>query len=403
MAELCESCRRQMRVWCPHRIASRVAQKMKEELKQEMFGPSPPFLFVGHSFYPNVYWGPLISKERVVDEPSLLYGMEIERIIEARAQVIRGMRKINVMDSERILETAQEALMSIKPVDTEVRFSKIPSFSLLFDNIASPIGATAPLERLSLAGNPAVPKKVDSLFNEGVNASEAIGELLQDGFDVHYLSKLLSGGILGSKKERRLVPTRWAITATDDIAAKKLLSSVRQFPELSCPALYSNTYLDNHFEILLLPGQWEYEQFEAVISREALEERKGLPCSGDLAPRRKLAAGISEEYEPYSGRAAYAERQGGGYYAARLAVCEALHKMKRQARAVVFREIGPGYDVPVGVWEVRENVRHAFLNPPIRFDSLREALKECEKRLAIPIEEYLSRSRILAQRRLNEF
>jgi hypothetical protein len=38
----------------------------------------------------------------------------------------------------------------------------------------------------------------------------------------------LSIGVLGLKKDKKLVPTRWAITATDDILAKKLLEKVKQ-------------------------------------------------------------------------------------------------------------------------------------------------------------------------------
>ncbi|MFN3527624.1 MAG: hypothetical protein ACK4YO_00800, partial [Candidatus Altarchaeaceae archaeon] len=69
---------------------------------------------------------------------------------------------------------------------------------------------------------------------------------------------------------------------------------------------------------------------------------------------------------------------------------------------IVFREIYEGYIMPVGVWEVRENVRNAFKNKPKKFNTIDEALQDIQKRLKIPIKEYLKRSDLLRQRRLME-
>jgi hypothetical protein len=59
--------------------------------------------------------------------------------------------------------------------------------------------------------------------------------------------------------------------------------------------------------------------------------------------------------------------------------------------------------MPVGIWEVRENVRHAFMNQPRKFSTLKEALSDINSRLMHPIEEYVEKSEILRQRRLIEF
>ena len=99
----------------------------------------------------------------------------------------------------------------------------------------------------------------------------------------------------------------------------------------------------------------------------------------------------------------YAINEGGGYYAGRFAVCEALNKMRRQARVVIFREIYDSYIMPVGVWEVRENVRHAFMNKPKKFSTIKDALEDINSRLMHPVEEYVKRSEVLRQMRISEF
>ncbi len=415
MGKLCDNCKKSGRVWCPHNAALEIRARMSQGFKQEMFGPSPPFVFVGHNFYPNVNWGPMISsaESKSVDDPAQMYGMGLEQIIEQRASLVRGTRKGNVKLADRMLLDAQDAVMSIKPVDAETRFRHAPVFSLELDDVAHPVGASAPIEKFRVTDNPVVPKKVDEFHNESILAQTALQELLLEGFDVHYLSKLLMSGILGKKENRKLVPTKWAITATDDTAAKQYLESIRDCREIAVPLVYSNSYLDNNFEILLLPGNWEYEQFETALTKELEELKKKRDAKGIGGMHYAQAnwsewkydgrVNISEEHEGFAGRTAYAESQGGGYYAARFAVCEALYRMRRQARAIVFREMGTGYDVPVGVWEVRENVRHAFLNPPTMFHTREEALAHLSEKLCVPVKEYFKRSKVLPQRRLNAF
>jgi len=430
MGSLCDNCRRSGRVWCPHNAALEIRTRIAGSLKQDMFGPTPPNLFVGHNFYPKVYWGPLVSAvspnaeqgeesgaaartPNDIEDPAKMYGMTLQSIIESRANMVRGMKRDSVKATSRMLEEAQQTVMSIKPVDVETHFSKKPVFSLEFDAITHPVGASAPIEKFKMADNPEIPKKVDELHDDGVLATEALRELLLSGFDVHYLSKLLTAGILGKKENRKLVPTKWSITATDDMAGKRFMESLRDYRELEEIRVYSNQYLDNHFEILLLPGNWEYEQFETALTKEIEElyrkrqDRAALKFSSSLHweawGANASQVNMSEEYEPFAGRSDYAERQGGGYYAARFAVAEGLYLMNRQARAIVFREIGTGYSVPVGVWEVRENVRHAFLNTPEKFATREEALLHLSEKLSVPLREYKKLSRVLLQRRLTEF
>jgi hypothetical protein len=62
---------------------------------------------------------------------------------------------------------------------------------------------------------------------------------------------------------------------------------------------------------------------------------------------------------------------------------------------VVFREVRSGYIVPLGVWQIRENVRQAFRERPAEFSDLQEALAFIKPSLRIPIEEWTHQSRII--------
>jgi hypothetical protein len=324
----------------------------------------------------------------LLDNPAEWYGFDFDKIIEFRANLVRSKKKEYIKPRSKFVESLQELVLSAKPLWIETKFKKVPKYVLSFSPISQPMGPTGILEKFRITENPKIPRKVEKIVFDDLKAEEQVFELYTRGYDVYYITKIFSAGVLG--KDKKLVPTRWSITAVDDIIARKLAERIKTYPKISEYLVWHNTYLDNHFEILFIPGVWSFEQFEAW-------------APGTLWTSQESKYTITVEREGYRGRRDYAIKEGGGYYAARLAICEQLERMKRQASVVVFREIYEGYIMPVGVWEVRENVRHAFQKPPRKFATLQEALRDIEKRLRIPIREYLQRSCILQQKSLNEF
>ena len=409
--DLCPACRRNGRVYCPHKPMLAIAAELAAPLnKQDFFGPSPPNLFVGHYGWPSVNWGPMVSlSEGIPDNPKDWYGFDFDQIVRARSMQVRGQAKAAVgmaafpkspgMGREaplsRMLLDSQEAAMSFSPVDVEMHFSKVPKLAVEFHSIHQPMGPSAPMDKLTLAENSRIPQRVDELVEEGVLAQTAMSELASAGFDEHYLVRLLTAGVLGRHQSRKLVPTKWGITAVDDTLAKLHMQKIREMRQGDGFLLYFNEYLANRFSILLMPGAWEYEGFEAWCGP--------MKCHGaTMVPGYSFA--ISEEYEPFAGRSDYAQKQGGGYYAARLGVSEALaEKIKCQYRALVIREIMPEYDLPVGVWEIRENVRHAMKSTPQKFGTLAEALTALQTQLKLPLSAYQKMSQLLSQKRLSDF
>ncbi|OIO25270.1 hypothetical protein AUJ14_04605 [Candidatus Micrarchaeota archaeon CG1_02_55_22] len=367
------------------------APDVERRVGENVFGPTPPNAFVGEYGYPKVMVGPLVSVSDCMDadffsSPASWYGRDYGEIVGFATSLVRGKKQHAVSEQSVFLSQLQDSVLSSRSVDVEVDFTKRPTFSYNFSPTSQPMGPSGDIRRFKLVGNPVISPKVDALVEEKLLVRKALPELLKR-FDFYYIQKILSAGVLGVNK--KLVPTKWSITASDDMIGKQLLQKVREYPHINDFRIYSNTFLDNHFEILLLPGAWEFEQFES------------------WAPSTPWAVqstgAIEHEYEPFAGRTKYAESEGGGYYAGRLGVIEALHRMRRQARAIVFREIGEGYTVPVGVWEVRENSRHAMQTPPTKCSTLREALAVLATRLKRPISAYIEKSTILRQRRLNEW
>ncbi|RLF13821.1 MAG: hypothetical protein DRJ97_07325, partial [Thermoprotei archaeon] len=107
------------------------------------------------------------------------------------------------------------------------------------------------------------------------------------------------------------------------------------------------------------------------------------------------------DWEPYWGRTTYAS-MGGCYYAARLAVVEALSRERRQAQVLVLREARPGYLMPIGVWIVREAVRRALKTRPATFNTAEEALSYAFSKLKISPVEWFKVSKLLSDLKRQE-
>ena len=141
--------------------------------------------------------------------------------------------------------------------------------------------------------------------------------------------------------------------------------------------------MGNRFEVLLVPDAWSYEAYEAWYPGTVWN-----PSTSHVA--------IITDWEGYDGRSKYAS-MGGCYYSGRLAVMEHLMKVRRQARVFIIREAYPDYILPVGVWQVRENVRNAMRQPPLVYATLDEAMARLQSRLSIPLEQWMDAGFLLRQ------
>jgi len=360
------------------------------KINESLFGPSPKSVFVGHENYPDVFVGPMVSLNESnlerVDTPEKMFGLSQEKIIRDRYSLVRGKLQKNVFTRDRYIRELQAVTLSAKPVDMEINFRKKPSFSLSFSPILQPMGASGEVNKIKVVDNPKIRSPVYKLIDDDIKADEVVVEFYKLNFNVSQISKILSSGVLGIKK--KLVPTKWSITAIDALLSKYFITKIKNFSSIDEYLLFENSYLGNHFYILLLPGNWEFEQFETWFP-------------GTLWNLNSNSPQITVEFEFYFGRKDYASLQSGGYYASRFAVSEGLYKMKRQARAIVIREVGKEYDIPVGVWEVRENVRAALRKKPEKFGSLKQLLQNLKTK--IKPEEYVKKSNLLRQKRITEF
>ena len=380
------------RAFCPIIAKAEAFFKVKDSLPKENFFGSSPAPFVGHNFYPNLYVGILSPPEQ--REDAWLYdaprhwaeqNFQIPEIVSYRSALINSRFRSNIKDQNKLIQISQEIGMASKPVDVEINLEDKPRFKLSTDAYHAPMGPNAKLKKAAITENPKIDYKVDKVVSDtDLKANEALIYLYKHDFDENFLTKVLSVGNLGLKYNRKLVPTRWSITATDDALAKHLLKEVKQYNEANYTA-YFGSHLGNYFLILFLPDVWSYELFETYAPK----------AEWNITSEYQFMT----DFEPYEGRKTYAENCGGGYYAARLPILEKLSKLKRQGSVLTLRFITGEYAVPLGVWVVREAVRKTLSNKPLEFSNkelmLKYAKSLIKKKFNYNLDNLLKESKLL--------
>jgi hypothetical protein len=402
---LCPACKG-VRMLC-HKTSCPLTAKLYSYLRlrqsldrTDLDGSSPPGVFVGRYGYPNVLVGPMVppvhGDTALLDLPEAWFGKTMQQIIDYRFQLVRGQYTADVRrpdDGGRILDDTRFLAMADGSVDVELTLRDKPRKSFVLNDEVQPMGPSAHMKDLK-SGNFRLDQWIEkAYYDEDQKAVEAVKEIYDRGTPVSKIMKALSVGAFGTKKRRRLVPTRWSITAVDSMLSLDMMEKVKEYPVINEYRVYESTYLDNRFEVILLPEGWRYEAIEAWYPGTIWN-----PAGEDI-----FMFGDSENRH---GRTSYA-KMGGCYYAARLAVNELLTKERRQATAIVLREAHPDYIMPVGVWQVRENVRNALRNPPLRFSRLEDVLDRMKMKFDIRLATWLTNSTMLTdamkQTKLSKF
>jgi hypothetical protein len=400
-AELCVKCKGYKYLCglpsCPilDRFRSIVHVASKIQGSEKIEGSTPPSIVIGEKNYPkvsliyNIPPGIKGEEAREYENPEGWWGKKsLSDILSLRSSLVSTiLHDVNINEPEKLYEK-EIALAGIseKPVLSEAQ-SEVKQIlpRLKFDGILIPRGPSIKAKDIKVDENPKIPKKIESLIFDNVKAEEGVLELYSSGENYYRIITTFSLGLLGRKKNRRIVPTRWSITAVDQIVGNYLLSKIKEFDTISTTTVYYNSYLGNYFHIIFYPSRYSSIWIEIWYPFSL--------WSNELV--------ITDLSEDYWGEYEFLD---GGYMAARLAVIEKLNEMRRQAGIIIIREITSEYYAPVGNWHIRETVKKAY--KIAEFDDLQKAINFVNSRLKsdrVKLNEIRSIKKLLTQTKIDFF
>jgi DNA repair protein NreA len=268
--------------------------------------------------------------------------------------------------------------MASKSAESEALFERRPVADIEQEKDlgeSAPFGPVAPLKSFKTS-QLSVDKRLENVYyDKDLRAVEAVIDLYQNEVEVSRIHRVLSMGMLGLQKNRRLVPTRWSISATDDIISVSLIKSIDTHSRIDLYEVYQYSHLGNHYSVILIPDVvWSFEMQEVWFDN-----------NGNL--------GMGVDFEDANGLDHYPSI-AGAYFAARLGIAEYLSRRRRKAAALVLREIHSDYVMPVGVWQIREGIREALKKDNRQFDTFENALSFACLNLSVSRKEWIRNSKI---------
>ncbi|MEM0128354.1 MAG: hypothetical protein QXO03_04635 [Thermoplasmatales archaeon] len=320
--------------------------------RDRVAGSTPPSVFIGHGGYPKVRAGPAMpgvnGDTSIYDMPMRWGEYSVEEIASLRLSLFRGYKIVRVdeaSDPGRYIRDLQDIAMSSRPVDGEIEYSRFDPM-IDFSPETQPFGPGGVLKKFEHSWRSADPELEKAYYDTDLSAMDAIYSLYRNG-DVYRIQKALSTGALGRARHRRIVPTRWAITAVDKTLADIFTSDILRFEEVDSHLYFHIRRIGNEYYILIFPSSYWFEMIEVwnngsiwTVEREAV---------------------IESDYEK-GGRLISAPKIGGSFFAAKLPIVEYLRRKEKVGGILVVRFIDGDYTMPLGVWQVRENVRSALQN-----------------------------------------
>jgi hypothetical protein len=361
-------------------------------------GSSPPSLFVGEYGYPHVRVGPMVppyhGDTSILDNPELWLGKSLEEIVNYRINLLKGTMIHNVSKiSDRYIESLQDLALSKRAVDSTMTFEKTPS-QYLNETVLNknnleeiPTVFSAPVSEFKIYPSTSDEKIEKKYYDGDLLASNAVVELYENNVDITRIAKVLSIGMLGRKKNRKLVPTKWSITAADDIVSMNLLKKIKDNTVLDCHLVFYFNHLGNYYSIIFIPDDvWNFEMIESWID-----------TNGRVHIGSDYESGKNIEHYPSI---------AGAYFAARLAAAEYLFKKRKKSSVLILREIHPEYFMSLGVWQIREGIRESLKSKGKKFETFDSALKYGVSKTSLSINEWIKNSSIIRnkkQKRISDY
>ncbi|MDP9210600.1 MAG: hypothetical protein M3N27_01240 [Thermoproteota archaeon] len=361
-------------------------------------GSSPPSLFVGEYGYPHVRVGPMVppyhGDTSILDNPELWLGKSLEEIVNYRINLLKGTMIHNVSKiSDRYIESLQDMALSKRAVDSTMTFEKIPS-QYLNEMVLSksyleeiPTVFSAPVSEFKIYPSTSDEKIEKKYYDGDLLASDAVVELYENNVDITRIAKVLSIGMLGRKKNRKLVPTKWSITAADDIVSMNLLKKIKDNTVLDCYLVFDFNHLGNYYSIIFIPDDvWNFEMIESWID-----------TNGRVHIGSDYESGKNIDHYPSI---------AGAYFAARLAAAEYLFKKRKKSSVLILRETHPEYFMSLGVWQIREGIRESLKSKGKKFETFESALKYGVSKTSLSINEWIKNSSIIRnkkQKRISDY
>ncbi|MEM0146271.1 MAG: hypothetical protein QXW72_00545 [Conexivisphaerales archaeon] len=355
---------------------------------ETVYGITSPFIYLPLRYRALLFIGPSITSEPgLFADPTKWLNFSAADLLRLRLSSVTSLKQVHpehsVLDSD--VRKLREVALSQKHVDIEVNMTKSRE-KIFRDQFTGTISVKGTLERVLNYSGTEFSRPIEKAFSDNnLRAAEAVKYLFESDVNIYKIQQLLSVGSLGIN--RKLVATRWSITAVDSMLSSNMLRKIIRYGIISNYMVGKSCIMGNRFAVILEPENYSFEMLESWA-----------PYNGN----ENVIQVLARDNEGYFGRTDYANEVEGAYYAARFSVAQFLQRIMKQASVIVLMEVDRGWIPSLGVWRVREGIRAALDNMH-RQDDRNHAFNEAFGYMKTRRESWIISSSKFRQIKMDEF
>lgn len=360
-------------------LLSQTKRKFYEEIKayQQTLKPTKEIVgfgsapIVGEKNYPFLATHNISNEDKKTSffETGNLVKKSYNEILPLKAKSILGSTQKNYIKKPkaRIVEELRDIYKSKTAIEMQSSFDKEITFNkILSSKVAGVMGSQNELTKLEAQENTKTSNKIEKFTANDIKAREAIISLYEKGVSEHQIINLLALGSFGIEINRKLVPTKWAISAYDQTIDNYLHKKIQKYSLINQYEIYQDRDKGNDFIIILLPDTFSAE----IVETWDISGFDQSEATGKWKTDKKMI--IEQDYVGNNNKLGYTEPNcSGGYWATKSPINRFLDQRKKQASYISIRFID-NYEIPLGVVFVRECARKALKNCIFKSSSQKE-------------------------------
>jgi hypothetical protein len=322
---------------------------------------SPPGICVKAGKYPMLEAGFLASNEplehlSIYDFPQVWQGLDRDTIFSMRRHLYRFLLPVDArsMQPEGVIRTLQEIALSVRPIALRVEGESLRPRGLQFRSGQLPSSNDVMIQSIELLSEPEISKVAERITQQDIPATEGIWRLLDYDYSLDQVVRLMSIGLLGRKKTRRILPTRSAYKATINAFIDRVVMELIESPSISSYEIHSGNLFGDQFFVLLHPGESRVDYLSLDVSGNKIT--RGFAFEGLHQWSSDAKTSLYSDY-------------------ARFSVYRKLMRRKERCHVTVFHLMKDPRNQLLGPWISRAGVDEALASESIKFDNRENAIQ----------------------------
>ncbi|MBD3404814.1 MAG: hypothetical protein GF411_01605 [Candidatus Lokiarchaeota archaeon] len=248
---------------------------------------SPPGVTVETAKYPIMWAGVLASTQAsewlsIYDHPIAWNGIQKEAILTMREYLYRFVVPIDAreMMPTDMVETLQTVAMSVTPIALDVEVGRLPPRTLQTNGGLLPSSPQVQVKSMKIVSDPEISVVAEKISQRDVPASESIWKLLDFEYSLDQVARIMSLGLLGKLKRRRIIPLKAAYKVVIDSFIDRSISELMDKAEGSSSKLFISDFLDDSFVVVMTPGGPSVDYVH--LQDYEMDKKRTLSMEGEL-------------------------------------------------------------------------------------------------------------------------